>query len=465
MRVNVLVKLDFEMFRMPSVLYYRSMSRLSILFLLSVFTMVSPVSADEGVGSSWAAVDNTGALRVDLWFFWSEHCPHCQDARPHVEALPEALPWLRLHSLKLEGHPEHVAHYKFLAGRVGGEARSVPAMLFCTQMMVGWESFETTGKRLREGLMDCYARLAAGVEMAPDNPKPLENQPAPRQQGVSPIILPIVGEVDIQAWSLPAFTLVLAGLDSFNPCAFFVLLFLLSLLVHAGSRGRMLAVGGLFIAVSGLVYFLSMAAWLNLFSLVGHLYWVTLGAGLLALAIGVFNVKDYFLFQQGPSLSIPAKAKPKLFARMRDVVSAGSMPAMLAAAALLAVIANLYELLCTAGFPMVYTRVLTLSALPVPSYYRYLALYNLIYILPLLTIMLVFVFTLGSRKLRESEGRVLKLLSGLMMLGLGAVLVFVPGALDRLWTAVLLLLAAVVATWFLVKRFPGGVKAESKGSE
>lgn len=439
------------------------MPRLSIPILLFILCVISPVSADEGVPQSWVTVDDKGELKVDLWFFWSEHCPHCQDARPHVEALPEALPWLRLHSLKLEGHPEHVARYKFLANRVGGEARSVPAMLFCAQMMVGWESNDTTGKHLREGLRDCHAQIAAGMEIASDNAKPPESRPAPQQQDRSPIILPIVGEVDLQAWSLPAFTLVLAGLDSFNPCAFFVLLFLLSLLAHAGSRRRMLAVGGLFIAISGLVYFLSMAAWLNLFSLIGHLYWVTLGAGLLALVIGVFNIKDYFLFQQGPSLSISAKAKPKLFERMRDLVSAGSMPAMLAAAALLAVIANLYELLCTAGFPMVYTRVLTLNELPVSSYYLYLALYNLIYILPLLTIMLVFVFTLGSRKLQESEGRILKLLSGLMMFGLGAVLVFVPSALDRLWTAVLLLLAAVVVTWLLVKRFPGGVKVKSKG--
>jgi len=86
----------------------------------------------------------------------------------------------------------------------------------------------------------------------------------------------------------------------------------------------------------------------------------------------------------------------------------------------LAIVANSYELLCTAGFPMVYTRILTLRALPVESYYLYLLLYNLVYILPLLAIVTVFTIKLGSRKLSEQEGMVLKLLSGVMMLMLGA---------------------------------------------
>jgi phosphoglycerol transferase MdoB-like AlkP superfamily enzyme len=103
---------------------------------------------------------------------------------------------------------------------------------------------------------------------------------------------------------------------------------------------------------------------------------------------------------------------------------------------------------------MVYTRTLTLSQLPPSAHYLYLALYNLIYIVPLLLIMLLFVFTLGSRKLQAREGQILKLLSGLMMSGLGAVLVFAPGLLDRLWTAAALLLGAVAITWVVTRRLP-----------
>ena len=119
---------------------------------------------------------------------------------------------------------------------------------------------------------------------------------------------------------------------------------------------------------------------------------------------------------------------------------------MLAGTVLLALAANSYELLCTAGFPMVFTRVLTLNELPRSAYYGYLVLYNLVYVLPLLAIVLAFTLTLGARKLTERQGRVLKLLSGLMMLGLGAVLLVAPDRLSSLWTGVVLLSGALVLT-------------------
>ena len=112
--------------------------------------------------------------------------------------------------------------------------------------------------------------------------------------------LPFVGTVNAQALSLPLLTLVLAGMDAFNPCAFFVLLFLLSLLVHAKSRTRMMIVGGTFVLFSGIVYFIFMAAWLNVFLIAGELRVITIIAGLLALTVAALNIKDYFWFKEGP---------------------------------------------------------------------------------------------------------------------------------------------------------------------
>ncbi|HBF46112.1 MAG TPA: cytochrome C biosynthesis protein, partial [Shewanella frigidimarina] len=80
-----------------------------------------------------------------------------------------------------------------------------------------------------------------------------------------PVDIPLIGAVHPEEMSLPVLTLVLAGVDAFNPCAFFVLLFLLSIMVNAGSRKRMLLVGGIFVFFSGFIYFIFMSAWLNLF--------------------------------------------------------------------------------------------------------------------------------------------------------------------------------------------------------
>ncbi|MFO1419999.1 MAG: hypothetical protein U1F59_03430 [Candidatus Competibacteraceae bacterium] len=119
---------------------------------------------------------------------------------------------------------------------------------------------------------------------------------------------------------------------------------------------------------------------------------------------------------------------------------------MLGATILLAVAANFYELLCTAGFPMVYTRLLTLSDLSAGARYGYLAFYNLIYVLPLALIVFVFARTLGARKLAEREGRLLKLLSGVMMLELGILLAAAPALLNNLWVSAALLAVALGLT-------------------
>jgi hypothetical protein len=143
----------------------------------------------------------------------------------------------------------------------------------------------------------------------------------------------------------------------------------------------------------------------------GYLPLVTVG-GFVALFVEAIKVKDFVWPRRGISLSIPEPAKPGLYRRARDLVNAANLPAMLAGTVILALAANADELLCTAGFPLVFTRILILAELAAPAYYGYLALYNLVYVLPLLAIVVVFVMTLCARKLQE-EGRILKLLSSL----------------------------------------------------
>lgn len=408
-------------------------------WLLPLLVLLCAVFGARAEDDPWTVPDATGQPQIQLYFFWSLTCPHCPAAHSHVVAIPEQRPWVRVHELELSRSDANVARYAALARRIGGEAAAVPAFVFCGEMQVGWDSPDVMGTLLADRLDACRARVAAGASII-DAARAAER-----------IDLPLIGGVDAASLSLPALTLVLAGLDAFNPCAFFVLLFLLSMMAHQKSRWRMLLIGGVFVAISGLMYFAFMAAWLNVFQLFGHLAWVTLAAGLLAVLVGVVNVKDFFWFEQGVSLSIPESKKPDIFRRARAILVAESLPAMLAATIVLAVAANFYELLCTAGFPMVYTRLLTLADLPVGARYAWLAAYNLIYVLPLAAIVVVFARTLGARKLTEREGRLLKLLSGLMMLQLGGLLLIAPERISQVGIAFALMAVAVAITWLTAR--------------
>ncbi len=401
--------------------------------------LVLLILSQAAFGTPWVDHEGPDAPRVHLHFFWTEACAHCQRALPFVRELVGEHPWVVLHEGQLDRDPEASRRYAALAMEVGQEARSVPAFIACGELRTGYDDRETSGVLLEAWLQGCREAVGRGAAVTRGAP------PAPAP-------LPLLADVDVEALPLPLLTLLLAGLDAFNPCAFFVLLVLLSLMLHSGSRARMLLVGGTFVLFSGLLYFLFMAAWLNLFLLIGGQRLVTLAAGAIALLIGLLNSRDALRPGAAATLSIPEQARPRLYRRVRGLVAAGALPALLGGTVLLALAANSYELLCTAGFPMVYTRLLTLHDLAPGVHYAYLALYNTVYVLPLLAIVLLTATTLGARRLDALQGRRLKLLSGLMMLGLGATLLLEPDWLASPWTGLGLLLAALSATAVALRR-------------
>lgn len=238
--------------------------------------------------------------------------------------------------------------------------------------------------------------------------------------------LPLIGEVNWRDWGLPAFTITVGLVDGFNPCAMWVLLFLLSLLVNLKDRMKILAVAGTFVCISGAAYFCFMAAWLNVFQLIGLLRPAQIALGLLGITVGSIHVKDFFAFKQGVSLSIPESAKPKLYERMRKIVLAESLLAAIVGASVLAVLVNIVELLCTAGLPAMYTGVLTMQNYPAWKNYAYLLLYIMGYMFDDSLMVAVVVATLGKHRLQEQGGRWLKLVSGLAILAIGLTMLFKP---------------------------------------
>lgn len=387
-----------------------------------------------------AAAETPREKPTTVTLFWGDGCPHCEREKTFLADLARKHPALVVKDYEVWKDRQNAALYKRILAAAKIKQAGVPGTVVGQSVFLGFSERSRKGiedavyRCLREGCPDGVGAVAGG---------------APAVEGglAEAVSLPLLGAVDPARVSLPLFTLVIAGLDSFNPCAFFVLLFLLSLLVHARSRGRMLLIGGVFVFFSGLLYFLFMAAWLTVFMVVGRIAAITVAGGAIALLLGAVNVKDFFLFRQGVSLSIPESAKPKLFERMRGLLKAQSLPALLTGTVVLAAAANTYELLCTAGFPMIYTRVLTLHALPASRYYQYLVLYNIVYVVPLAVIVTVITVTLGARKLTEWQGRKLKLLSGLMMLALGAILIAKPALLNNVLASVLLLAGVIALSW------------------
>jgi hypothetical protein len=254
---------------------------------------------------------------------------------------------------------------------------------------------------------------------------------APRTEPSAPrsIALPFIGPVDPATVPLPALTLVMGLVDGVNPCAMWVLIVLLGVLLHVRTRRRLILYSAAFIVMSGVVYFIFMTAWATLFQLVGLSRVATMILGGALLAIGAVNLKDVVWFKRGPSLVIPARAKPGLFRRMRAIAGAASVPAALGGILALAFVVNLIELGCTIGLPAVYTRVLTAREVASGARYAYLALYNAAYVVPLFAIAVAFIALRRRLTMTERVAKALKGVSGVLLASFGALFLLAPDLL------------------------------------
>src|SRR5690606_22225179 len=130
------------------------------------------------------------------------------------------------------------------------------------------------------------------------------------RRGEELVDLPVIGPVDVGSASLVVATLVIGLVDGVNPCSLWVLSVLLALVLRSGSRKRVLAIGGTFLAITAALYALYIAGMYGVLSLLAHQRWVRMAMALVALAFGLVNLKDFFAFRRGVSLTIPEDRKP-----------------------------------------------------------------------------------------------------------------------------------------------------------
>lgn len=337
-----------------------------------------------------------------LEVFVKDGCPHCAEAKAYLPVFKQVHPDLNIILREVDRDEEARNDLIRYSRKAGAWPSGVPTFVFNGKVLVGFETPAITGPAL-EALVGQTYQAATSIDSG------------------------LFGTLSVANMGLPLFTLALGLLDGFNPCAMWVLLFLLSLLVHLRDRKRMALIAGTFVLVSGAVYYAFMAAWLNVFLLVGLSVALRLALGGIAIVIGAVNLKDFFLgFNRGVSLSIPDSAKPGIYARMRNVMNGGKIINSLLGVTLLAIVVNFIELLCTAGFPAIYTAVLAQQELTPAAHYGYLGLYILGYITDDTLMVAMAVTALSSNKLSENTGRWLKFISGAVMLALGAMLLLRP---------------------------------------
>jgi len=414
-----------------------------------VFTLVL-----FGIIGLFSISKSIAAEKVNLYLFWGEGCPHCAKEKNYLAELIKQDPDIVLHEFEVYKDVEGRSKFVEATEKLNIETNGVPLLIIGDKYLVGFMDEETTGKEIKRlieedrqnGCFDVFADEDFGAETEIVNPieKPEEEIEIPVEEVDSDnskeeicepseenpkIILPKIGNLNMESLSLPALTIVLGLLDGFNPCAMWVLLFLISLLIGMKDKKKMWTLGIAFIVSSSFVYFLFMVAWLNFFKFVGFIMWVRVLIAIIALAGAYISVKKFFSEDSSGCDVSNSEKKEKVFKKIGNIISNKSFLFSLIGIICLAFVVNLVELVCSAGFPVIYTHVLSLNNMEGVKYYLYILLYITFFMLDDLFVFFVAMITLQLTGITTKYVKYTRLIGGIILAIIGILILFRPDLL------------------------------------
>src|SRR3989338_1759345 len=352
--------------------------------------------------------------KVSYVLFHLNTCPHCKDEIAFIDRVikPKYGEWLEIQLFEVSDSANRALFAKYARER-GTSAGSVPVAFIDDEIVRGYSTEETTGVEIESALRRALIKkgLVAGEVL---------------EQTLS---VPIIGSFNPKAISLPLLTIVLGLLDGFNPCAMWVLLFLITLLLGMKNKKRMWLLGSIFIFTSGLAYFIFLAAWLELILFLGFITIIRVAIGFLAITVGAASLRDFWKNRKATGVVCKVsknKRTQKMYEKIKEVVHRKTLWWSIIGILLLGSSVNLIELACSAGFPAIFTQVLALNDLSALARYGYMAGYIFFYMFDDMIVFLIAMKTLQLANENTTYAKYVNAFAGFLMLALGLMLIFKP---------------------------------------
>jgi cytochrome c biogenesis protein CcdA/glutaredoxin len=387
----------------------------------------------------------SGSQPLTLYVFSSVDCPHCEAQKPFLEQLAASKPELRLEVFEVRRTARHHRQFQLMADAHGIDAGSVPTVFVGGQAWIG--DSPAVRRQITEWINHCLSSDDC-PDSADASPAQLSETDPKRPAAID---LPLVGTLDLGVQPLLLSTALIAFVDGFNPCSLWVLTILLALVIHSGSRLRVMIIGLTFLAVTAGIYGVFISGVFGVLSYVLYLTWIYWLVAGFALLFALVNIKDYFWYKRGLSFTIDDRHKPGIFKKIRGLINdKQSLPALILATVVMAAGIALIELPCTAGFPVLWSSLVAAHDIEWPYFLLLLGLYLLIYLGIELVIFITALITFRIDRFEERHGRLLKLIGGLIMLALALVLLIQPELMQNVAGTMAVFLGAFVAALVLI---------------
>lgn len=389
-----------------------------IIAFVSLFFLVTPVNALEND-------------KITLYLFHGDGCPHCADEQEFLESIEEDYSDLNVEKYEVWYNEENSNFMNEVKEKLNINTNGVPLTIIGETTIVGY-SDATQGKIKRaieyyrdNEYVNVVEEIKNGTFTAEDIEDDFSKEEEKTDESFS-IKLPLFGNVNLKNVSISAAAVLIGLVDGFNPCAMWILLFLISVLIGMKDRKRMWVLGLTFLLSSALVYMAIMMSWLNIVVKISTSIFIRNIIACIALVGGVINLRSYFKSKDSGCSVVNDKKRKKIFTEIKKFTHEKSFILAIVGIIGLAVSVNIVELACSAGLPMIFTQLLALNNITGMSAFFYTLVYILFFLFDDLVIFFIAMFTMKVTGISTKYSKYSHLIGGILMLAVGLLLIFKP---------------------------------------
>ena len=371
---------------------------------------------------------NTKALeKIDLYLFHSSTCEHCQAEIKYLDGIKEKYPNLKVHLYEVTDPTEESIKNAEIVNNVASKLNikyQTPFTILGETYYIGFsENIEKSLTKLIEEESNNPSTNVVEKIFNNEDISDIEVEP-----GIVETINLFGKEIKISSVSLPVLAVIIGFLDGFNPCAMWVLIFLISMLFTMKNKKRMWALGITFLVSSALVYMAFMFAWLGAVVSFASIKWFRLLIALVALIAGVINLRSFInsLKKDDGCEVVDDKRRKKIITRIKNITHEKSFFLALIGVILLAFSVNIIELACSVGLPLIFTQTLALNNLSGLQYLLYILIYIFFFLIDDIIVFSIAMFTLNITGISTKYTKYSHLIGGIIMILIAILMAFKP---------------------------------------
>lgn len=362
---------------------------------------------------------------ITLYLFYGDGCPHCAAEEEYLEQVKKQYPNLQIELYEVWYDEDNQTLLQNVRESFGISNSYVPLTIVGNKTLVGY-SDETGSSKIDKILEQAYND---------SNYEDYVSQIIEKKESITitnevdddpNLTIPILGEINVVDFSLPIITIAIGLVDGFNPCALWILLFLISMLINTKDKKRLFVLGMTFILTSGLIYMFIMLSWLTITVKISSIIWIRNIIALIAIIGGILNLRTYIKTKETGCSVVDAKKRKSIMEKIKKFTIEKSFFIAILGMIALAISVNVIEFACSAGLPLLFTQILAINELSNIQYFMYILLYVFCFLFDEIVIFLIALFSFKITGISNKYTKYSHLIGGIIMLLIGLLLILKP---------------------------------------